>query len=215
MIQAVLFDLDGVICDTAELHYLAWKKIANKLGADISCEFNEKLKGVDRQTSLARILDTIDVKVSNSDFENLMELKNNYYINSLTSLTNKNVLPQIEQLMIELKSRNIKIAIASASKNAPLILEKIGIQQYVNTIANPTKIKKNKPAPDIFLLAASQCNAKIENCIGIEDAQAGIDALNQAKIKSIGIGKNLSSASIKLSTTNELSIDLILDLFNK
>ncbi len=212
MFKAVLFDLDGVICDTAKFHYLAWKKLANELGGDIDEEFNETLKGVDREESLLRILKHIGVELSDEDMKKYMDKKNNWYIDMLSNLSKKDILPGIEKFISDLKANNIKIAIASASKNAPKILKQIEIIQYVDTIADPSDVKQNKPAPDIFLLAAQQVGCKNNECIGIEDSQAGIDSLNKAKIKSIGIG-NLTGSTILLKDTSKLTLKVIQEAF--
>lgn len=209
MIKGILFDLDGVICDTAKFHYLAWKKTANDLGADIDAEFNESLKGVDRSESLCRLLNHIEVTLTEEEFEATLISKNRYYVSLLSSLTSDDVLPGVYRFIETLRANNIGIAIASASKNAPNILKKIDLMDMVDTIANPDDVVANKPAPDIFLLAAKQLGLEPSQCIGIEDAQAGIDALNSAGIKSIAIGSSLKHASITLSNTTELSITLI------
>lgn len=209
MIKAVLFDLDGVICDTAKYHYLAWKKLANELGGDIDEEFNETLKGVDRAESLNRILKHIDVSLSGQEFNKYMEIKNTWYLELLQEIDEQEILPGVAEFIDNLKKNDIKVAIASASKNAPVILEKIGLIDQVDSIANPDDVKLNKPAPDIFLLAAKQSNCDIDQCIGIEDSQAGIDALNAANIDSIAIGPGLKDATISLSDTSKLTMELL------
>ncbi len=209
MYKAVLFDLDGVICDTAKFHYLAWKELANKLGGDIDEEFNELLKGVDRTESLKRVLKHIDVKLTEDEFNQCMVEKNTNYLKLLEELTEKDILPGISQLFEDLIANGIKISIASASKNAPIILEKIGLIEKVDAIANPADVKEGKPAPDIFLLAADMVNVDYNECIGIEDSQAGLDALNKACIDSIAIGNSLVGATITLSSTSDLTIDKI------
>ncbi len=209
MTKGVLFDLDGVICDTAKLHYQAWRMIAKEFDSDITEKFNDNLKGVDRPTSLKRLLKEIDVEVTDKMFEDLQRQKNNYYVKLLERLSSSDVLPGINKLFKDLKANNIKIAIASASRNAPNILEKIGLLDQVDTIANPDHVKASKPAPDIFLLAAKQLDLQVHECIGIEDAQAGIDSLNDANIRSIAIGSYLKNATTKLSSTEELTINII------
>lgn len=207
--KGILFDLDGVICDTAGLHYLAWKRLANELGGDINEEFNETLKGVDRAESLKRILAHLNIDVASARFEQLMTQKNDWYVESLNTLSSNDVLPGILDFLLELKQREIKIAIASASKNAPNILEKIGVIDYVDTIANPADVANNKPAPDIFLLAAKQLGLETYEVLGIEDAQAGIDALNAANIDSLAIGDNLNGSTYKVSKTKQVTIEYI------
>lgn len=209
MYKGILFDLDGVICDTAGLHYLAWKRLANELGGDIDEQFNETLKGVDRTESLNRILNHIGVELSEEKFAEMMTLKNDWYVESLDTLSAADVLPGINQFLEELVANDIKIAIASASKNAPNILNKIGVMHFVDTIADPDNVKQNKPAPDIFLLAAEQLGLSPSECIGIEDSQAGIDALNSAEIDSLAIGRSLTGATKQIAQTNEISLSLI------
>ncbi len=207
--KGILFDLDGVICDTAGLHYLAWKRLANELGGDIDEEFNETLKGVDRRESLNRILTHIGVELDEATFNQMMTMKNDWYVESLDTLSESDILPGIGEFLNELVENGIKIAIASASKNAPNILEKIGVMQYVDTIADPAAVKHNKPAPDIFLLAAEQLGLDKDECLGIEDSQAGIIALNSAAINSLAIGDSLTDATIQVSTTTQVTLALI------
>lgn len=209
MYKGILFDLDGVLCDTAGLHYLAWKRLANELGGDIDEEFNETLKGVDRTESLKRILAHINVELTEEKFEEMMMLKNDWYVESLDTLSEADILPGISNFIEELLAKDIKIAIASASKNAPNILNKIGLMKYVDTIADPADVKHNKPAPDIFLLAAKQLGLENEVCIGIEDSQAGIDALNSAGIDSLAIGDVLENSTYKISSTDKISLAVI------
>ncbi|MFV0255652.1 MAG: beta-phosphoglucomutase [Erysipelotrichaceae bacterium] len=208
MYKGVLFDLDGVICDTARLHYLAWKRLANELGGDIDEEFNETLKGVDRTESLNRILKHIGIELNSELFTEAMTKKNDWYVESLNTLSPADILPGMESFIKDLVANDVKIAIASASRNAPNILEKIGVMQYVDTIADPAEVKENKPAPDIFLLAAKQLGLDKSDCIGIEDSQAGIDALNSGGIDSVAIGDVLEGATIKLSNTSQLKLHL-------
>lgn len=207
--KGILFDLDGVICDTAGLHYLAWKRLANELGGDIDEEFNETLKGVDRTESLNRILNHINVSLDEEKFEQAMTLKNDWYVESLNTLSEADILPGIEAFIKDLVANKIKIAIASASKNAPNILNKIGVMQYVDTIANPDDVKANKPAPDIFLLAAEQLGLSKQECLGIEDSQAGVDALNSGAIDSLAIGDTLTGATLQVSSTEQVTLALI------
>lgn len=209
MIRAVLFDLDGVITDTAPLHFNAWRTIANEFGKDIDEEFNEQLKGVDRAESLRRMLNHIDVTVTEDEFSEIMSKKNENYVKSLESLSQKDILPGILQLMIDLHLEGKKIIIASASKNAPYILEKLKLLEYVDDIADPSEVDAGKPAPDIFLLAAKLAGVDKSEAVGIEDSQAGIDALNSAAIRSIGIGNYLNDATKTLSSTSELDINII------
>lgn len=215
MVKAVLFDLDGVITATSELHYIAWQKLATSLGIDIDREFNQSLKGVDRTSSLKAILAHGNIEVTEEQFINLMELKNANYLMSLNQISNQDLLPGIEQLLSDLKANKIKVAIASASKNAPYIVERLQIGQYIDYIANPEEIENSKPAPDIFLLAAEGVGVGYQECVGVEDAIAGVEAINRAGIKSISIGIKDSDADIKLDTTADLTIELILKIMEE
>ncbi len=209
MVEAVLFDLDGVITATSELHYLAWKKLASLHGIEIDREFNETLKGVDRATSLQRILALGNKQVSDEQFNEMMDYKNKIYVDSLQTLSAADILPGIEQLLTDLRAENIKISIASASKNAPAIISRLGIEHLIDYIADPAEVKENKPAPDIFLLAAKGVGANIENCVAIEDAEAGVEAIKSAGAKSISVELKGAGAMLELEDTSYLTIDVI------
>ncbi len=206
-IRGVLFDLDGVICDTARYHFLAWKKLANHLGGDIDEEFNEQLKGVSREESLKLILNRINQKLDSDEFTKMTLKKNQWYLEMLEQLSEKDILPGIEEFIVQLKSKEIKMAITSSSQNAPFILKKIGLYELFDAIVDSKLIENNKPEPDIFIEGAKQININAQECIGIEDSQAGIDALNKANIKSIAIGSNLVGATITLASTEDLTIN--------
>lgn len=206
MIKGVLFDLDGVIADTAKLHYQAWKKLADGLNIEIDEEFNETLKGVDRAGSLDRILAHGSVDLPQSTKEALMEQKNNHYIELLQTLCYIDILPGIAELLEELKRNDIRVAIASISRNAPVILEKLGLMDFIDAIADPAQVTHSKPAPDIFLEAARLIDLAPEECVGIEDSTAGVEAINRAGVRSIGIGVE---GDISLASTQELNMQLI------
>lgn len=216
MIKGIIFDLDGVITDTAKLHYKAWKEIVNELGIDYSEEENEKLRGLPRKDTLLAIFKLKKFK-HNFDDQKINELctkKNELYLSYLKKYINKDsLLEGIEQFLKDLKKDKIKMAIASSSFNAPLILEKLGVINYFDVIVNPAEVKKGKPAPDIFLLAQEQLKLKKEECVGIEDAVAGVEALNKANIKSIAItnGNNnlFQKATLLVQDTSKLIWNLI------
>lgn len=215
MLKAILFDLDGVITDTAKFHFLAWKELAEELEIEIDEEFNEGLKGVDRYNSLLKILKHGNKTIDDEKIEKLMEKKNSVYLKMISTLTKNDILPGIENYILELRNEDIKIAIASASKNAPYILEKLGIIDLIDFIADPQKVKNSKPYPDIFLEAAKGVNVNIEECIGVEDSQAGIQSIKAAGCKSIGIGKDLIGSDLKLNDTKELSVKVTKELHEK
>lgn len=191
MFKAVLFDLDGVITDTAEYHYLSWKNLVNELGYDIDRDFNEKLKGVSRDESLHRILMHLGIEnhVDQEKFTELTTKKNAYYVDMIQQVSPKDVYPGILELLKSLKENGIKIALASASKNGPFLLKQMEITEYFDEIADPSKVKESKPAPDIFLAAAEGIGIEIEETIGIEDAEAGITAIKASGALPIGVGK--------------------------
>ncbi|HAK42156.1 MAG TPA: beta-phosphoglucomutase [Clostridium sp.] len=214
-IKAVLFDLDGVIADTAKFHFIAWKSIAKEEGIDIDEEFNEQLKGVDRVLSFDRILAHGNItSLTEDEKEYYRTKKNNLYKELLKDLTPQDVLPGILALFNELIDNNIKIAIASISQNAPYILEKLNLLDKIDCIADPRTVKHSKPAPDIFLKAAELTGVDIKNCVAIEDAQAGIEAINRAGIFSVGVG-NLVDADLLVDSTSKLNLDSIKESFKK
>lgn len=190
MFKAVLFDLDGVITDTAEYHFHAWKKLADDLGISIDREFNERLKGVSREDSLTLILEHGNkiADISPEQFATLAKEKNDNYVEMIQAISPKDIYPGILDLLTELKAADIKIALASASKNGPLLLDKMEISHFFDTIVDPASLKAGKPAPDIFLAAATAVGVPIEEAIGIEDAQAGITAIKASGALPVGVG---------------------------
>ena len=210
MTKGVIFDLDGVIVDTAPFHYLAWKETADKLGIQIDEEFNESLKGIDRYNSLQKILEFGNVALEEEEKERLMKEKNDRYLELLEKLNEESILPGIESFISELKKNGYKLALASASKNAPLILKKTGLYEYFDNIAEPGSVRA-KPFPDIFLKGAELLGLEVSECVGIEDSYAGIQAINDADIFSIGIGdfEILSDADLNLKSTDFLTLELI------
>ncbi|WP_313630488.1 beta-phosphoglucomutase [Enterococcus devriesei] len=213
MFKGVLFDLDGVITDTAEYHYLAWKKLADELGISIDRAFNEKLKGVSREDSLRLILThgNRENDFSQTEFDQLAKRKNDNYVEMIQAVSPKDVYPGILDLLQALKKAGIKISLASASKNGPFLLKQMELTEYFDGIADPATIKAGKPAPDIFILAAEVVNLQPEDCIGIEDAQAGIVAIKASGALPIGVGKaqQLGHDIALVDSTNELTIEFL------
>lgn len=215
VIKAVLFDLDGIIADTTRFHFLAWKAIAEEIGISIDKGFNEQLKGVDRVLSFDRILAYGNVRnLTEEEKEYYRDKKNHIYRDYLKALTEKDIMPGISNLFNELIDNNIKISIASISQNAPYILERLNLIDKVDAIADPRFVKFSKPAPDIFLRAAELVDVDIKNCVGIEDAQAGIESINSANIFSVGVG-NLIGADLLLDSTSRLNLKIIKESFDK
>ena len=192
-IQAVIFDLDGVITDTAHLHFLAWKELGDSLGVEVSLELNELLKGISRQESLEIILKETGIFDNFTDLERvaLADRKNRAYVASLESLSPQDLLPGIGDCLKDLKKRGIKIGLASASQNAGVIIEKLGVKSYFDTVVDPRSLTKGKPDPEIFLQAAAHLGLSPAMCVGVEDARAGIEAIRAAGMTSIALGPSL------------------------
>ncbi|QKE73932.1 beta-phosphoglucomutase [Arthrobacter citreus] len=216
-IEAIIFDLDGVITDTAEFHYLAWKKLGEDLGIPFDREFNETLKGVSRTDSLERILKLGDRQndFSEADKIELATKKNTHYVELIRNISEKDLLPGIESFLIQIKKEGIKIAMASASKNALMVANALGITDYFDHIVDAATVINSKPDPEVFLKAAQAVSANPENCIGVEDAAAGVDAINAANMYSVAIGDStvLNHANLVLSSTEELELNRIIDKY--
>ncbi|HWS61084.1 MAG TPA: beta-phosphoglucomutase [Flavobacterium sp.] len=187
--KAFIFDLDGVIVDTAKYHYLAWKKIANELGFEFTHENNELLKGVSRIRSLDIILDLGKVKASQEDKNKWLVQKNEDYLSYLVDMNESEILPGVMPILNYLKEQNQLIALGSASKNARPILEKTGILSLFDAIVDGNDVTNAKPDPEVFLLAARLLNAKPKDSIVFEDSVAGIQAANIGGMVSVGIGE--------------------------
>lgn len=192
-IQAVIFDLDGVITDTAHLHFLAWKELGDSLGVEVNLELNELLKGISRKESLEIILKETGIFDNFTDFERqeLADRKNRSYVASLENLTPQDLLPGIGDCLKDLKERDIKIGLASASQNAGVIIEKLGVKSYFDTIVDPRSLSRGKPDPEIYLKAAAALGLSPAKCVGVEDARAGLEAIQAAGMTAIALGQSL------------------------
>lgn len=192
-IQGVIFDLDGVITDTAHLHFLAWKALGDSLGVEITLELNEGLKGLGRQETLTLILKEAGLydQYTETERQVLADRKNRSYVASLENLTPQDLLPGIGDCLKDLKERDIKIGLASASQNAGVIIEKLGVKSYFDTIVDPRSLSKGKPDPEIYLKAAAALGLTPAKCVGVEDARAGIEAIRAAGMTSIALGQSL------------------------
>ncbi|MEW5681985.1 MAG: beta-phosphoglucomutase [Pseudomonadota bacterium] len=209
--RAVIFDLDGVLTDTAIYHFYAWKALADELGINFTEQDNEQLKGVDRLGSLRWILQQGGLTLSGAEEARLMQQKNAHYLKLIDHITPDNLYPGVAALFADLKQRAIKIGLASASKNAAFVVERLGIAAQFDYIADANQVVNSKPDPEVFLLAAKGLGVPPKHCIGVEDALAGIEAINRAGMKAIGIGdaKVLNGAirvysSVKAITLEEL-----------
>jgi beta-phosphoglucomutase len=187
-LNACIFDLDGVLVDTARYHFMAWKKLADELGIAFTESDNEDLKGVSRSASLQYILSKGGKTVSEDRFNELMHLKNNWYLELIQHMNPDEILPNADILLNDLRENGILIGLGSASKNARLILERTGLLRLFDTIADGTRTSRSKPDPEVFLLAASDLGVEPHHTIVFEDAVNGIDAALKGGFKTIGIG---------------------------
>lgn len=209
--KGFIFDLDGVIVDTAKFHFLAWQKLANNLGFDINEAQNEQLKGVSRVNSLEKILSWGEVELSQDEFMEQMALKNDNYLSYISSMTRKDILPGVDRIIEFLLDNKIPIALGSASKNARSILEKTDLTQKFDAVVDGNDVTKAKPNPEVFLIAAEKLQVPPENCIVFEDSVAGVEAANIAGMTSIGIGKKeiLHEADYIFKDFTEIEIEFI------
>ncbi|AFY77338.1 beta-phosphoglucomutase [Pleurocapsa sp. PCC 7327] len=185
-IQGVIFDLDGVLTDTAEFHYRAWQRLADEEGIPFDRQANEALRGISRRESLMRIVG--DRNYTEAQLEEMMERKNRYYVESIQDITPDNLLPGARELLDELRAAGIKIAIGSASKNARMVIEHLGIADKVDAIADGYSVQLSKPAPDLFLHAAELLGLEPFQCVVVEDAESGIEAGLAAGMLTVGLG---------------------------
>lgn len=208
-IQGVIFDLDGVITDTAYLHFLAWKALGDSLGVEITLELNEGLKGLGRQETLTLILKEAGLydQYTETERQALADRKNRTYVASLESLGPQDLLPGIGDCLKDLKKRGIKIGLASSSQNAGLIIKKLGLEPYFEAMVDPRSLSKGKPDPEIYLKAAAALGLSPAKCAGVEDARAGLEAIRAAGMTAIALGQSLEQvpADYHLSSTRDLA----------
>lgn len=195
LIEAIIFDLDGVLTDTAEFHYQAWKELCNELNLYFDRTINEQLKGVSRQRSFEIILkeNKREGEYQRVEVKKLIDKKNNCYVTLLERLMPSNILPGIGVFLNDARAAGMKLAVASASQNATLVLDKIGLTKAFDYIADAAQIKKPKPEPEIFLDCANVLGISPKRCVGIEDSQAGIEAIKSAKMTAVGIGVTVTT----------------------
>ncbi|MCF4102565.1 beta-phosphoglucomutase [Gillisia sp. M10.2A] len=215
--KGVIFDLDGVIVDTARYHYLAWRKLANDLGFDITETQNEELKGVSRVASLEKILGWGNVSLSQDEFMEQMAIKNDNYLSYISTMTAKDILPGVSKVLDFLTENEIPFALGSASKNARGILEKINLYHRFSAIVDGNNVSKAKPNPEVFLIAAKELEMAPSNCIVFEDSVAGVQAANAANMVSIGIGEKsvLNEADHVFSDFTKIEIEFIKNLVTR
>lgn len=205
--KAFIFDLDGVIVDTAKYHFLAWKKVANQIGIEFTLENNELLKGVSRVRSLDIILELGEIKASQEDKNKWLIQKNEDYLTYLVDMDQSEILPGVLPVLKFLKDQNQLIALGSASKNARPILEKTNTIHYFDAIVDGNDVSNAKPDPEVFLRAAQLLNVSHKNSIVFEDSVSGIQAANTAKMVSIGIGEKTILIEAEFIFKDFLQID--------
>tara|TARA_B100000378_G_scaffold173698_2_gene140065 strand:- start:728 stop:1387 length:660 start_codon:yes stop_codon:yes gene_type:complete len=208
MIKGFIFDLDGVITDTAELHYDAWKKLADEMGWEFDRDVNEKLRGISRMDSIKAIMDHNGVSLDENTIVELATKKNDIYVNSLDGMTQEDYLPGARELLTHLRSEGFSVALGSASKNANKVLQQLKATHYFDVIGDGNSVSKRKPAPDIFLFASEKLGLRPENCIVFEDAEKGIDAAKAGNFHSVGIGpeERVGHADIRFDTMKEATL---------
>ncbi|GKX65757.1 beta-phosphoglucomutase [Inconstantimicrobium mannanitabidum] len=211
-IKAVIFDLDGVIVSTDDYHYRAWKAMADEKGIYFDRTINERLRGVSRMESLEIILEKANKEYTNEEKNSMAEKKNNLYRELLNELTPDDILPGVMKALEELKANNIKIAIGSSSKNTPFILEKIGLSNYFDGVADGNEIENSKPDPEVFLLAAKKVKVVPEECLVVEDADAGVEAAlaGNMKVLAVGYASNNETANYKFKDLSTVEITEII-----
>lgn len=210
-IRACIFDLDGVIVDTAHYHFLAWKRLANELGFDLSVEENERLKGISRTESLEILLKLGGISLSDLEKEKLANKKNTWFVDYIERMVPEEIFPGVRQLIDKLRTKGIKVALASSSKNAKTVIQLLHIHQSFDVVVDGTMIMHSKPDPEIFLLAAKKLNLDPKQCLVFEDAEAGVEAALAAGMKCIGIGSidQLGKANKVLAKTGEFHVEML------
>lgn len=216
-VMACIFDLDGVIVDTAKYHFRAWKRLAEQLGIEFNERDNERLKGVSRMASLEIILELGGMQLSQERKEYFATHKNRWYNEYIDKMKPDELLPGSIEFINEVKNAGILVAIGSASKNTPLILERVGIHDMFDAIADGNIVSKAKPDPEVFLKAAEMLNTNPSKCVVFEDAVAGIQAARNAGMLCIGIGSAqiLKEADMVVRGLNEMSLEKLKNLEEK
>lgn len=214
--KGFIFDLDGVIVDTAKYHFQAWKKLANNLDIDFTEKENEQLKGVSRVKSLEKILAWGNKTISEDQFNELMGEKNEDYLNYISKMDESEILPEVSRVLDMLIEHKQPISLGSASKNARTILDRVDLTAKFDAIVDGNDVSQAKPDPEVFLIAAKLLHIKPEDCIVFEDSVAGVEAANIANMISIGIGSKevLGHANYVFKDFSEISEDFLLTLIN-
>ncbi len=216
-IKALIFDLDGVVVDTAKYHYLAWKKLAEELGFFFSEKHNERLKGVSRIRSLEILLEVGGIELDEKTKTDLATKKNTDYLEYIMKMTPDEILPGVLDILEKAKQNGLKLAIGSASKNAVTILKRVDLLKYFDVIIDGNKVSKAKPDPEVFLNAAKELGVRPEECIVFEDAEAGVEAALNGNLHVVGIGdeNTLNKAEMVVSGFKNTKLEVFLNLGSK
>ncbi len=209
MIKACIFDLDGVIIDTAQYHFLAWQRLAQELGILFTVEQNERLKGVSRMQSLDILLDLGGMKLDDQSKDALASRKNEWFVEYINKIRPEDTYPGVKALVSKMKSRGIKVGLASSSKNARTVIRLIEMEKDFDAVVDGTMIKHSKPDPEIFLLAAGLLKTPPSECVVFEDAEAGVEAAVRAGMKAVGIGSpnQLGKANLVIPRTGDFILE--------
>lgn len=212
--EACIFDLDGVIVDTAKYHFLAWKRLADELGIKFTESDNERLKGVSRMASLEIILELGNKHLPIGEKEELASVKNRWYVEYISKMTPEEILPGTLDFINELKRNKIKIALGSASRNTPMILERVGMNKLFEAVADGNLVHKAKPDPEVFLKAAEMTETEPARCVVFEDAVAGVEAALRAGMTCVGIGSKevLGAAHMVVKGLNDMDLEKLITL---
>lgn len=210
-IKAVIFDLDGVIVSTDECHYKAWKMLADEEGIYFDRQINERLRGVSRMESLEIVLERAEKSYTDEEKAALAERKNDCYKEYIKALTPNDILVGVMDNLEDLKSKGIKIAIGSSSKNTPIILKQIGLDNYFDAVSDGNNIKKSKPDPEVFVKAADMLNIPYGECLVVEDADAGIEAGKNAGMLTLAVNK-AQGGDMSVENLGKAKISLLLGL---
>ena len=211
-LQAVIFDFDGVLCNTVDYHYQSWKRVTEEFGIPFSRADNDKLLGLTRRQSLETILNGRFLPEERID--EILERKNAYYMESVAKMTQDDLLPGVLELLRELTSNGVKTAVASASRNAAVVVQRLKIDSLMDVIVDGNTVKRSKPAPDVYLEAMACLNVPSEGCIAVEDSQAGVEAAQVAGLCVIGIGpqERLAQADVVFSGLEFVRLKNLLDI---
>ena len=208
MIKACIFDLDGVIVDTAHYHFMAWRRLANELGVTLTEKENERLKGVSRMSSLEIILGLGGIRLGEAEKEKLAKKKNTWFVEYVHAMKPGEIFPGVKKLLLDLKNRGIKVALASSSKNADTVIRQLKIQKEFETVVDGNMVVHSKPDPEIFLLAAKKLGVEPSSSLVFEDAEAGVEAALRAGMKCVGVGsaEQLGKANLIVKNTADFDI---------